>query len=343
MEPSAPATVVWVAPETDGARAALERWARARGVALRPPGDAERPRVAVDPAAADAVEQELARARDAMGSLDAAAVERALEAADAALRAHPELPQAAWLRAEVERAWSSRFARVEPRDPDRAARAWARAAALDGGRVAGVGEAATRGTAEAAALTVANLPAGATARVDGELVDRSHVARRAPGEHALVVAVDGAPSWASWVTLPAEGTTIDLPNLDAPACSRSDVSRAAASLTGALDASRVTCPAWIAVREARPGAVAIARCEASRCAGWVEWRPGGDRQGGGPRPAEARPWPAWATWTIVGAGAAIAAGAIVVAAGAFDRAPRETRFVNGGLKASSAGPAGFAF
>jgi len=346
MDPGPPpTTTVWIAPETSEGRAALDRWASAHDVSLRRPSDASPPRVAVDLAIADAVEQELVRAREAMGALDAEAVERALEAAESALRAHPELPQAAWLRAEVERAWSARFARVEPRDPDRAARAWARAAALDGGRAAGVGEPATadhRDPPPPAALTIARLPDGARAYVDGEPVDASLVARRPPGEHAVVVTEDGAVAWAAWVTLHDGGDAAPLPDLAPPACSRSDVSRAALR-GGAIDAARVSCPAWIAVREVRAGVIAIARCEGARCGTWVEWRSSAETRPGGRRRPDPG-WPSWATWTIVGAGAALAAGAIAVAAGAFDRAPRETRFVNGGLKPASAGPgAGVAF
>lgn len=123
-------TVVWVAPEgaapagvrsgpgdgREDASRALVEWGRARGLRIvtaseRVGGGALR----VDPSIADHVENELDRARDAISALDADAAERALARAEALLREHPELPQAAWLRAEVHRAWAARFTRIEPR------------------------------------------------------------------------------------------------------------------------------------------------------------------------------------------------------------------------------------
>ena len=43
-------------------------------------------------------------------------------------------------------------------------------------------------------------------------------------------------------------------------------------------------------------------------------------------------WPAVATWGIVGAGAAIVAGAAVILVDTLRPAPQQTRFVSGGLK-----------
>jgi hypothetical protein len=53
----------------------------------------------------------------------------------------------------------------------------------------------------------------------------------------------------------------------------------------------------------------------------------------GDRPGAAG-WPAWATWGLVGAGAAIATGIVVLATGAVGHAapPAETRYVIGGIK-----------
>ena len=95
-----------------GARA----WARTFAARPRHARGLER----VDLTIADRVEKELDRAREAIAALDADVAERALARAETLLREHPELPQAAWLRAEVHRSWAARWTRVEPRDDQRA-------------------------------------------------------------------------------------------------------------------------------------------------------------------------------------------------------------------------------
>jgi hypothetical protein len=116
--------VVWIEPAGPAEERALGEWALARGVRLHGPSAEEAPRIAVDLSMAERVEAELDKARDGATALDAEVTERALARAEAILRAHPELPQAAWLMAEVERGWAVRWARIEPVDRVRAARAW---------------------------------------------------------------------------------------------------------------------------------------------------------------------------------------------------------------------------
>ena len=43
-------------------------------------------------------------------------------------------------------------------------------------------------------------------------------------------------------------------------------------------------------------------------------------------------WPAWATWTAVGVGAALATTLTLVATGVFESRPTEPRFVAGGVR-----------
>src|SRR5580700_5535610 len=157
----APATTVWVAPALPDAEQtrALSSWARTHGVRLMAPVEGSAPALAVDPRIADDVERLLDRARDAMVARDGEAVDRVLSAAASTLQAHPELPQAAWLMAEVERAKSSRLRRIAPVDEAAANVAWTRAEALDGGRVAGIGEQAAASPAAATLTVPAGLPA----------------------------------------------------------------------------------------------------------------------------------------------------------------------------------------
>ena len=117
---------VWVG-DTPGPRAerALEEWAKLRSVALAPPQAVPVQPIPVDLAVADAVEAELLHARDAIAALDGDGADKALARAEVELLAHPELPQAAWLLAEVRRASALRTSRIQPFDEARATRDWA--------------------------------------------------------------------------------------------------------------------------------------------------------------------------------------------------------------------------
>ncbi len=237
----APATLVWVAPappDADQTRA-LSSWALAHGVRLMAPNDEAVPALAIDPRIADDVERLLDRARDAMVARDGEAVDRVLSAAASTLRAHPELPQAAWLMAEVERARSSRLRRIAPVDEAAASAAWTRAEALDGGRVAGIGEQAAAPPPAATLTLPAGLPASATVLLDGSPAATTTVSTRA-GPHALVVLVDGSPAWASWIDAPAGTSSVQVSAPLVPGCSKIDVARAKMVGEG-IDASGVRC------------------------------------------------------------------------------------------------------
>ena len=185
----------------DAAARELIAWGEARGIKI---GIGELSAVPgaspVDPSIADAVEKELTASRDALTRLDADKAEDALVRARALLRAHPELPQAAWLLAEVERGWSARYMRISPTDPDRAARAWQRAAELDGGRAAGIGETdhpegrrTLRSPFQPTAIAISRCS------IDGTDVPLGTI-DAPPGEHAVVTMRRGRVLWANWVS-----------------------------------------------------------------------------------------------------------------------------------------------
>jgi hypothetical protein len=328
----APATVVWLAsepPNADQSRA-LKSWSQARGIQLSPPGPAIAPALPTDPSTAEVVESMLERARDSIAGRDGEDAERALTSAESVLRAHPELPQAAWLMAEVERAKAARWRRLTPADAEAAAGAWLRAEALDGGRVPGVGEEGSSQHPLEATITLELSHEETQPWLDGELVRSGSVATRA-GPHALLVTWDGTPVWAAWIDAPAGHSTVHVSIPEAPACSAGDVSRA--HVTGdAIDARRVQCRAWIAVLGgAKPGSLRVVVCAANRCGSILAWN--------APIPWTWSPsvqrdrstgWPTWATWGLVGAGAAIAAGVVVLAA--TQSTPTQTRFVSGGIR-----------
>jgi hypothetical protein len=325
------ATIAWIAPGPADAEQArtLASWGRARGVRLVPPREDRAPALAVDPKVADDVDALLDRARDALAARDADAVDRSLGAAESTLRAHPELPQAAWLMAEVERVRALRLRRLAPVDADAAEKAWERAEAIDGGRVAGVGE--QSGTAHPAPATIALdvAPAAAGRWLDGVEASGGALATHA-GLHTLVVTWEGAPVWAAWLDTPAGSSAVHVVAPAAPPCSADDVRHA--RVTGdVLDATGVRCPSWVAAAPS-PEGVRVAVCEQDRCGPLLPWRapvawtwtPGTAEPGSGGR------WPAWATWGIVGTAAAVVTVGVIAAAGGFKGSTNETQFVSGG-------------
>lgn len=325
-------------PTTEQDRA-MTSWARARGVRLASPRGGGAPNVAIDFGAADRVEQELERARDAIAALDGDAADRAIEAARKDLLAHPELPNAAWLLAEVERAAATRASRIAPIDADAAEEAWARAAALDGGRASGIGEPRTSRTARRVHATIAGGGPDVALTLDGAPVAAGPIERSA-GVHQLVATRGGRVAWAAWVPI-AEGAVIAVPDVAGAACSADDLSRA--RLVGdAIEARGVRCPRWVAATpsgdgEAIGASVRVATCEADRCGALLEWHAPRDA-GFVPAPRTDGPykWPAWGTWTLVGAGAVATGVIVIVATGVFAPTRTDVRFVNGGIKPSGA-------
>ncbi len=341
MTGDAPATIVWIAaaPPNAGEAKALTSWAQAHGRELTPPSDERPPTLPVDLVVADEVEELLDRAHDAITARDGDGSERAVEAAEALLRVHPELPQAAWLMAEVERARSTMWRRIAPPDADAAERAWLRAEALDAGRVSGLGEVGSASHPFPSTIALA-LPGDDRAELDGQRAATVVVTRAGP--HALVVKADGAPVWAEWIEAPIGASTM---RVDAPTtkpCSSADAAHARL-VDGAIRGDLVRCPRWVvATSGQQPGTIRVALCEGDRCGPLLEGRdpPLWTR----PLPANpvsestnsrdrASRWPGWATWVLAGAGVAIAGGVGIVASGALKPAPTGTRFVNGGLKA----------
>jgi len=330
-----PATIVWVAPSPPDAEQsrALGEWARTSELALRAPFDEPPPVLHVDPQIAEEVERLLDSARDFVSARDGEGADRSLTAAESILRAHPEAPQSAWLMAEVERARSTRWRRVPPVDADAADRSWARAEALDGGRAAGVGEDAGDRHPPPATLSLDVAPAGTRVWLDG--IEAHATVGTAAGSHALVVTWDDAVVWAGWLETPPGSSTAHVAAPEPPPCSADDLRRVRTS-GDVVDATGVRCRRWVAAAPgAEPGSLRISTCEEERCPGLVTWR---ERPPWTSIPLSRRPrggWPAWATWTLVGTGAAaiIGAGVAIIASGALQSPAAETRFVSGGVRA----------
>lgn len=342
MTADATTTLVWLAPAqpTVGERDALAAWASAHGMRLAEPSDVAYPRITVDPQIAAAVEDLLERGRAAMAAADGADVDAALSSAESLLRAHAELPQAAWLMAEVERGRSARWRRIPPIDVEAADRAWALAEGLDGGRVPGLGEESSAVQAPLADIVIEGR-VGTSLWIDGKLTTPGDVALRT-GPHAIVVTQSGTPVWATWLDLTAGASRVRPLTRSAPPCSEEDL-RGVALAGETILPHGVRCSRWVAAERASlPGAVRVSECEQDRCARAIEWRSGragpdvalpalDPRRGHGVAERPVRSWPSWATWTLVAAGVAVAAGAVVFASGVWKSTPSETRFVGGGL------------
>jgi hypothetical protein len=356
----APATLVWIAPEPpDGEqRRAIAGWAASRGVTLVGPAAWRPETLPVDPHIAGDLEDQLDRARDALAGTDGTAVDTELAKAEATLQAHPELPQAAWLMAELDRIRAVRLRQMAPIDPEGAARAWKRAAAIDGGRQAGMAERALvrpehgpehaqqEPSSVASVDIVGAVERGEQAWFDGRPVGR-HVETSA-GAHTAIVTWEGDPIWATWHDAPPGASSVALVLPTPPPCSTVDVARAHAFAPEThadetvVDAERVQCGSWVAALP-DPGSsrsVRMALCSGDRCGPVSTWRlpePWVAPPPPGPVPAVApaagKPWPAWVVWSAAGVGVAIAAGAAIALASSANPGPPQTRFVDNGIKA----------
>ncbi len=343
----APATLVWMDPEPPDAEQAraLSSWGRAHGVKLAAPAKAAAKALEVDVRPGDAVEALLDGARDAIAARDRDGVDRTLSSAESTLRAHPELPQAAWLMAEVMRARATQWRHVPPADPEAAETAWLRAEAIDGGRVPGVGEVASARHPQPATVAVAFSPLSpddAELWLDGARAPSDVVATRA-GVHTLVAKWGGAPIWAGWIEAPAGSSSVWVDAPGALGCSVDDVARAhrpseaAGASTDAIDARHVRCETWVAAfGGAAQGVVRVATCDKDRCGPAFAWRASSTSMpwtwSPEAEPASDRTGVPWAAWGLAGVGVAIATAVAIVAAEALQPAPTEVRFVSGGIK-----------
>jgi hypothetical protein len=335
------ATVVWItsagAETPRRAEEALDEWGRSRGLRLSAPVPTNAVSLRVDQAFADGVEDELEKARDATSALDAEGAERSLARAEGTLRRHPELPQAAWLMAEVERGWARRWASVPPKEPERAAAAWRRARTLDGGREPGAGETATTAADPEVSFELYLDDAGQSeVRLDGHLLPQG-LLRRAKGEHQLTVTRRGAVEWAGWIGV-AEGVSIRVAPPAPLPCSSQDLSRVVLDEDDSkrVRANGVRCERWVVAEpRAAPGELLVASCTMDRCGVPLEWSL---NRVDSPTPAEivrgTSRWPAWATWTLIGLGAAAITGATLGIDAAFHAGSSSPPFVVGGGRPS---------
>jgi len=297
------APVVWMDAAPEQVPSILQTWASARGLRLVTPSEGGQRALAVDPAIATRVEEDLRVSREMTTQHDADRAERALARAEALVRAHPEIPQAAWLLAEVERGWAARFIQLEPRDVERAGRHWRAAAALDGGRAPGVGE-PTVAIESTVAFSIDATGPTEGMRWDGDpITSGPHEAR--PGMHQLVAQSNGDVVFAQWINV-TTGTTVHVALPSAEPCSRVDFATP----------SSVRCPSWtLAKRGDVAGTFIVRTCAGSACGAELLVAPL-SRIGPEIPPITHHGLPVWAAWTLAGVGI-VAAGAAAGVIGYF--------------------------
>lgn len=312
-------TVIWVegGPPSESAKSALARWARARGLSLRSieSGRAHRAPV-VELSLGARVEDQIARARIGLLRGDADSVDTELAQASTLVRAHPEWPHAAWLRAEVDRTWAARYVRLQPANAARAAELIAEATGLDGGRVAAIGDApASSAPSIEASVAFTGNPRFAL-RVDGRPT-KSGPIHVTEGEHHMYVTLDGEFVWGGWVGI-LNGSEVAVPAPLPSPCSPGDLAQPASA----------TCPSWLTAAESK-GDLLITECHLAICTAPTAL----PLSAATPAiAADTRRWPLWATWALVGVGTIAVTTVALVASGSFDAPSRETRFANGGVR-----------
>lgn len=309
--------------------AAVDAWARSRGLRLTGFASDDRLALPYPDAAVARVEAELDRAREAIAALDGPTADAALGRAEGELFAHPEVPQSAWLLAEILRARAARSKTIAPESPAAAAAALAEAKRLDGGRMAGLAEPPDPegdDTTPLVDVAVEGEEVGAL-RIDGTPSAQGNAPLRVrAGRHHAAVFVAGKLAYATWFVA-APGSHLTVPQIRVP-CSRSDL--AAVRLEGSrLSAERVRCDDWVAARRGA-SSLFVARCHRDGCGPLAEWRVLAPTAPLVPR-YEDRRVPAWATWGAIGAVTLVVATVVLVGSGALESPPESTRFSYGGV------------
>jgi hypothetical protein len=260
------------------------------------------------------IEALLAAARTAIGALRTSEADSALSEAEALIRTHSELPQAAWLLAEHHALAAER---VHDEDGRASRELLIAAAVLEGER----GEAFRDVVLPSAdiepppehELPLLGVYARDRVECDGLTVSNPLYVR--PGEHHVRVLRAERLLWSGWVSIAEEATSVDL-SLPAPApCSADDLSGTQNSERGPEPQPETRCADWAVAR--RHGTkLEVARCHAARCGAWqrVEASRAPHRE---KLPDSPQGIPRWLTYAAVGAGTALVAGLVLAQSGAF--------------------------
>jgi len=315
--------------------AALQDWARARGVVIEAPR-VEAAASGYDNALVLQIEALLDDARVLVGALDEAAVLERVAEAERLLRAHPELPQAAFLLAE--RYEVEATLRSTQRDgASLAARLRERARVLEGPRapvLTASGAAPQTGPAPGPSkrrIAIARAAPEDAVEIDGAGVGSS--AELAAGEHHVRVLRHGVLAWADFATLADGDASLALPVPPPAPCSASDLSGVRLERGVLVVPAQVHCPRWAAVRATSHGRIEVATCSGARCGELLPWPTRkAELYKAPPQPPPAQGFPAWAGWAIAGGIGLVAAGVVLWQVGVFDEPERGGKtWVYGGV------------
>jgi hypothetical protein len=267
------------------------------------------------------VESSLEEARNATASLEQSQALAALERADHLLREHPELPQSAWLMAEV----LELSADVENTAPDGADAATVlrqRAAALEGPRAVPFSDHALGsevGAAPAHLITVNGLEPGDALEWDG--IEAPSPVTTAPAEHHARVLRSGRLLWAGWARVGEADTQLRLPVPETVACSPDDIGQGRFVGGRAVPAPHARCDSYVLARARSGGGIEAAQCERDSCGQVVIW------EHPSVAAAHERPKKVWPYAVAISASALAVTGLVLWRAGVFDREGASTTSV----------------
>jgi len=260
------------------------------------------------------IERLLERARTDGAALAEDEARSALSEVERLLRAHPELPQAAWLMAERHHLAATLAERTRASS---SAELRQRARALEPVRAATFGQDPASAPALTRAFRIDVRGPRAADRVEWDGAETSFPAVVRAGEHQLRVLRDGELIWAGWVSVTPEHPVLELDAVRVLPCSSTDIG---ATRNGALgpEAPRdVLCPAW-AVLRIQNGRPEIAMCRRSNCGRWYAAAPLVKAAAPKRKPAESE-FPRWAGYAIAGAGTVLLTSITLWQLGVFDR------------------------
>ena len=313
-------------------RADLDAFAQARLLRLEAPREnvASFAASAYAPDVVAQVESSLEEARNAAGSLEQSRALLALERAEGLLREHAELPQSAWLMAEILEL-SADVERTAPDGADAEQALRQRAAVLEGPRAAPFSDREAGVDAEldpkapaSISAHVQGLEADDTLEWDG--IEQHAPFSTVPGEHHARVARHGRLLWAGWTRVAAASGASDaqvrLPVPETIACSLDDVGQSQFVDGRALPAPHARCASYVLARPRSAGGVEIAVCERDSCGPITIWERAGKSA---PAQARADKRQLWPYAVVITAGALALTGVALWRAGVFDRPAASTK------------------
>ena len=312
------AVLVWLSASSllPTFRADLDAFAESRILRLEAPRANTRAAVATDyaPDAVERVESSVEEARTESAALEPSRALSAIERAEHVLREHPELPQSAWLMAELLEL-SAEIEGATPEGAEAASQLRKRRAALEGPRATPFSDRAPVAETDAPALrpiSVEGLEPGDTLDWDG--MQRSSALDTAAGEHHVRVTRSGRLLWAGWVTLRSSDDFVHLPVPESAPCSSDDLASARFALGRAAAPPHARCESYVLARPHPGGGIEAALCERALCGNVLIW---GERTS--PRAPSSTQKKLWPYLAAAGAAGLAIAGLVLWRSGAFDR------------------------